>query len=316
MKQIKPWFTLHRLIQLFGVGFLLSGVFFLWAAPQEIYTFYAFIPGGKFHFDGFGFGSFMFAYITVLVLAYYTLALICIPLGYGHLTLKKWAHKITLTLLWDWIIIGLPLSIIGFLMLLASKSLPQSSIPVLIVLFLLIYPVLPLSLIGFYRRQSVQHVFIQQRNSNSWFDQIPKTILVLGSLLIFFTIVLQFPLLFNGIFPVFGKFIFGSPGVNLIALVTILLIFLSWGILNRKRWSWWGSMIVFPLLIISVLITFLYYDLKDIIAMMNFAPLELELMQNIPVQSYQLLIFFCAPLLLTFIILVVSKPLFTGKPSL
>jgi hypothetical protein len=55
MKQKKSFFSLGRFIQLIGLGFLLSGIFFLWAAPQEIYTFYAFIPGGKFHFEGFGF---------------------------------------------------------------------------------------------------------------------------------------------------------------------------------------------------------------------------------------------------------------------
>lgn len=315
MKQKKSFFSLGRFIQLIGLGFLLSGIFFLWAAPQEIYTYYAFIPGGKFHFEGFGFGSFMFAYITVLVLGYYALAVICIPLGYGHLTLKLWAQKMTLTLLWDWIILGLPLSLIGFLMLLASKSLPQNSIPVLIASFLLIYPILPLGLIWFYRSKRVQQVFIHRTDYDAWFEQTPQLVLIVGSLLIFFIIVIQFPLFLNGIFPVFGKFVVGSQGVMIISLVTIVLIFLSWGTLRSKLWAWWGSIILQSILIISTALTFPKYTLKNMIALMKFAPKELDMLKNIPVQSYQLLIFFITPLFVTLIILIISKSHYIRESS-
>lgn len=67
MTKGKSFFSIRKLLQLIGIGFIFFGLFFLWAGLLKIYTYYAFIPGGKFHFEGFGVGSFMFAYITVLV---------------------------------------------------------------------------------------------------------------------------------------------------------------------------------------------------------------------------------------------------------
>jgi hypothetical protein len=51
---------MKRLIQVTSMILLVSGVLAAFIGPLEIYTFYAFIDGGRFHFDGFGFGSLMF----------------------------------------------------------------------------------------------------------------------------------------------------------------------------------------------------------------------------------------------------------------
>ena len=55
---------------LFGMGLimLLVGIGVALLGPLEIYPFYLFSEGGRFYYDGFGFGSFMFGNIAAQVL--------------------------------------------------------------------------------------------------------------------------------------------------------------------------------------------------------------------------------------------------------
>ena len=80
---------LSQWIQLLGIFVLLTGVAAAFISPLEIYMLYLFSEGGKFHYKGFGFGSFMFGNIAVQVIRYYAIAFICIPLGYRHLRLQS-----------------------------------------------------------------------------------------------------------------------------------------------------------------------------------------------------------------------------------
>ena len=59
----------------------------------------------------------MFANIVIQIAGYYIIAAMCIPLGYGHLKLRWWARAAMTTLLVDWLIVGLPLSLIALVML-------------------------------------------------------------------------------------------------------------------------------------------------------------------------------------------------------
>ena len=65
--------------------------------PLEMYCFYLFSEGGRFHYEGFGFGSFMFANIAAQIVGYYLIALVAIPLGYGHVKRLRWARTLSLT---------------------------------------------------------------------------------------------------------------------------------------------------------------------------------------------------------------------------
>jgi hypothetical protein len=66
----------------------LGGIASAFNAPFEIHVYSAFSEGGKFAYEGFGFGSFMFAYITLQIIAYYIIAAIVIPLGIGLIMLR------------------------------------------------------------------------------------------------------------------------------------------------------------------------------------------------------------------------------------
>jgi hypothetical protein len=300
------------LMRLIGGGLSLVGLAAALIGPVEIYTFYLFSEGGRFHYDGFGFGSLMFGNITIQVIGYYVIALLCLPLGIGHLRLRRWSRKMALALLWDWLILGLPLSVIIFLMLVTSKDLSPSSIPVLAFLFLLLYPVLPVALILLYRSHGVQAAVDSRDDRLNWVDRTPLPVLVSATLLILFAMALHIPILFNGAFPLFGQVLYELEGILALDTCILALVLLIWGLLAGKEWAWWGTAVFLGLMALSSTITFLATSPQELLANMRFADLEMDALQNVPLRGYHLAFLVSLPLYVAFVPLALSRPHLKG----
>jgi hypothetical protein len=80
------------------IGYLLFmiGILLFVIVQFELFTFYQFSDGGKFHFEGFGFGSFMFGFIALQVVMYSFIGTIFIIIGYGHIKHYSWTPSITI----------------------------------------------------------------------------------------------------------------------------------------------------------------------------------------------------------------------------
>jgi hypothetical protein len=300
------------LIRLIGGAVSLVGLSAAFIGPIEIYTFYLFTEGGRFHYPGFGFGSLMFGNITIQVIGYYVIAVICLPLGVGHLRLRGWSRKLTLALLWDWLILGLPLSVIIFLMLVTSKDPSPGSIPVLLFLFLLLYPVLPVALILLYRSRGFRAAFDSGDAGSNWIDRKPLSVLVLGTLLLLFVMALHVPTLFNAAFPLFGRFLYELDGMLALDVSIMALALLTGGVLTGKRWAWWGTAAFLGLMTLSSIITFLGISPQELLANMRFASLEMDALRNVPLKGYHLVFLISLPLCVTFVPLVLSRKHLNG----
>jgi hypothetical protein len=90
------------ILTIIGGLLLLVGVAAGLLGPAEMYCFYLFSEGGPFHYEGFGFGSFMFGNIACQIIGYYVIAAVLIPLGYGHLRGRRWTGPLSSALLWAW----------------------------------------------------------------------------------------------------------------------------------------------------------------------------------------------------------------------
>ena len=112
---------------LIGACLLLVGVAAAFFGPLEIYCFYLFSEGGPFHYEGFGFGSFMFGNLALQIMGYYLIAVVLVPLGYGHLRRLRWVRLFSLTLLWFWLVVGLPLAVAFLFILFSSKELSSAA---------------------------------------------------------------------------------------------------------------------------------------------------------------------------------------------
>lgn len=290
-----------------GALLLLVGIAAAILGPVEMYCFYLFSEGGRFHYEGFGFGSFMFGNIACQIGGYYLIATVAIPLGYGHLKVRRWARKLSLTLLWFWLVVGLPLIVVLFLMLVTAKELSLVAVVVVAIALVLSYLALPGLLIRFYRGRNVRLTFEAKDPKTYWIEELPLPVLVLSELYIFFIVALHVPILFNGVVPFFGVFLNDLQGIILLDLLIMCLALLVWGTLKMKVWAWWGSLIYFGLATASSIFTLLNSSLLDILLAMNFPPFEMEILQGTPLQGYHFAAFVGIPLLLTWGAIIRSK---------
>jgi hypothetical protein len=280
-----------------------------------MYCFYLFSEGGPFHYAGFGFGSFMFGNIALQIIGYYVIAALCIPLGYAHLKARRWARTLFLTLLWSWLVVGAPLALVFFFILVTAKELSLSAVLIAAVLVALSYPAIPACLIRFYGGRNVRLTLEHKDPKSCWIESVPLPILVIGFLLVFYAIVLHIPIFFNGVFPLFGVFVSGLEGIFLIAVSILYLVFMTWGTLRSKVWAWWGALVYLGLLTFSSILTLLRSSYQDILTIMAFPPREIEMLGNVPAQGFHFAILIGLPLLLTLVALVVSRRYF-GTTSL
>jgi hypothetical protein len=296
-----------RLIRLIGCALLLLGVVSALVGPAETYVFRMFQEGGRFHYEGFGFGSLMFANIAIQIAGYYIIAALCIPLGYGHLKLRWWAGEAMETLLIDWLIVGLPLSLLALMILVTSKNVSLASLPLVGLGFILLYPIIPVLLLRFYRSQSVQSAFRMEFAPSCWLSDTPQIRKVAVSLLILITVFLHFPLLLGGVFPLFGRVVLGLPAVLMLDFSILISAGITWGFARRYYWSWWCAVIFLVFLMVSNIVTFITKPLSDIMAEMPFAPVEMEALSGILVHNYYLSFFILIIPAATLIVVVASR---------
>jgi MFS family permease len=275
--------------------------------PLEMYCFYLFSEGGRFHYEGFGFGSFMFGNIASQIIGYYLIALMFIPLGYGHLKMWRWVRTLSLTLLWSWLVVGAPLIVVVFFILAGSKNLSLPVALIALVFLGLSYFVFPGLLIRFYQGKNVRRTLETKNAKNYWIEDLPTPILVLSSLYLFYIIMLHILILFNGMFPVLGVFRYGLQGIVLLDISIACLVCITWGTLRRRLWAWCTSIILLGLFMFSTVLTFSRSSYSAILSGLAFPPREIEFLVRVPVQGYHFSILVGLPLFITWVIAILSK---------
>ena len=303
------------ILAVIGVLLLLVGIASAFLGPVEIYCFYLFSEGGRFYYEGFGFGSFMFGNLALQIAGYYLIAMLCIPLGYGHLRVRRWARTIFVTLLWCWLVVGVPLMIIFLLVLFSAKDLTPIVVLAVAAVLLLSYPLVPLLLIRFYNGQNVRQTFETRDPNTYWTERQPVPALVHSALLVFYAIVLHVPILFNGLVPVFGRWLSGLQGIVVLAVLILSLLCLTWGVLNRWAWAWWGSLIYFGLLTFSAVLTLARSSYLDMLAKLHFPPTEVEMLDGVPLHGLHFAAFIGLPLLLTLVAILRSRHYFVTSEA-
>jgi hypothetical protein len=82
--------------------------------------------------------------------------------------------------------------------LVTSKRVSLVGLPFVVLGFLLLYPVLPIALLSFYRSRAAQSAFRDADAAPSWLSDTPESVRVAASLLGLLALFLHFPLLFRG----------------------------------------------------------------------------------------------------------------------
>jgi hypothetical protein len=284
-------------LAIIGALLLLVGVAAAFLGPAEMYCFYLFSEGGRFHYEGFGFGSLVFGSIAWQIIGYYAIALLFIPLGYGHLRPRRWVRVLSLSLLWCGLIVGLPLMIV-FLSMLSVKELSLTAALLVIVALGLSYLTVPGLLIRFYKSQAVRQTFEAKDTNSYWIERLPTSVLVLAVLFTFYIVVLHVPIFFNGIFPLFGIWLSDIQGVLALDISIVSLACLTWGVLRQRAWAWWGSVGYFGLLTSSLVMTLIQSSFSEMLSLMRFPPTEMDLLEGMPLQGVHFAPFIGIPLVM------------------
>jgi hypothetical protein len=298
------------LLRLIGASLLLAGLFAVFLGPVEMVCFYFFSEGGRFAYEGFGFGSFMFGNLATQIMGYYWMGALLVPIGYGTLTLQRWARHLTLAVLRFWVVAGLPLILAFLFVLLSSKDVTLPLVIVAGVLLAASYLLLPGLGTRFYDSPGTRQSFRDQETNAIWIEEIPVPALALGYVFAFYLLILHVHIYFNGMFPLFGTWLSGLPGIVAIDIAICSLAVVLWGTLRRSAWGWWGGLAYFSLMALSYVLTLLSSTWQGILSTADFPAYEVAILQGIPAQGYHLAILVGVPFALTIWLIVRARPCF------
>jgi len=277
-------------VRILGIIQLVIGFSFLWLAPVEIYSFYLFSEGGPFYYDGFHIGSFIHGLVVAQILAFYAIGVLFIIIGYGHIKLKTWTLNLSIGSIWFWIILGLPVMIF-FLPLLSMKEI-NTQYPILLLAgaAIILIIIVPVILLSFYYQINVKKLFTENADKVSEFKTMPADSYL--ALIVYSLYILLFHIMifYNGLFPLFGKFLTGHSGIFVYGFLIILMTLFIYGLFKRIHISCIISVVFFGLLLISATITILNYDFISIIELMNLPKLEHDIFVKLPLKSFYLLL--------------------------
>ena len=303
-----------------GVALILVGIVAAYYGPLEIFVFYLFSECGRFYYDGFGMGSFWFAALVVQNIGYYVIAALFIPVGIGHVKLRRWALSLTQLYIWFWL--GAGILLFGdFILLIPSVLRLDLSQDVLLfqlvtvgvssLFFLVLLPILALWL---YKRETVKLAFEEHDSNKYWTERYPFPLLVLLLLYVIMIVAMHTAIFFQGLFPMFGQILLGRPAAYIIALCILTLGILIYGTVQLKKWAWWSSLVYISLLTVSSVMSFSGHRFYDIIVMMNLPTYEMELLDKMVIlHDYPLVGLFAAPLLITLGLVIYSRRYFENS---
>ncbi|MBN1318326.1 MAG: hypothetical protein JXA42_22800 [Anaerolineales bacterium] len=296
-----------RILVIFGALLLAVGAFSFLLGPIEMYCFYLFSNSGRFHYEGFGFGSFMFANIATQIIGYYTIGITAITIGYGHIQFRQWTRYLIIANSWIWIIFGIPLLIVFLLIAFSTKELSMAASLLLLLISLISYFLVPAVLIRYYSSPNVRHTFETRDKGHYRLDDNSIPIFILCIMNTFYALMLHIPIFFRGSFPFFGHMLTDLPGFFFIVGSMALLILFATGIWYKQKWAWWGNLIFFLAIFISTITTFLTFDYQKFLITMRYPSTEMDMLKNVPLEGYHLALFFGFPILLTLVAIFYSR---------
>ena len=233
--------------------------------------------------------------MTWQIIGYYLIALLFIPLGYGHLKVRRWTRSLMVALIWCWLVLGVPLLMVFAAILFSTKELSPVFGLVVLALLILSYLLLPWLFLRFYKGSNVRSIFEAWDPSIYWIENLPTPVLVLGILFVIYAIVLHVPIFFNGLYPIFGTWLTGFRGILALDITILFLALLTWGIFNRKGWVWWGGVFFICVFTLSLIFTLWNTSYQELLTLMNFHTAELEFLSELPVQGIHFAAFVSLP---------------------
>ena len=300
------------ILRAIGILGLLVGVAAVWIGPAEVHAFYLFLPGQRFAYEGYNWGSLMFALIAAQVAAYYGIGMLGLWLGWGHLRLRAWTLPIMRSLLWAWLLAGLPLMALAYLLLIISKGTTPVGLLLSLPFALVAYPLAPWLLYRWYGGAAVRGTFTQSGSPSGSLASLPPCVGGTIALLSLYGLALHLPMLVNGVFPWFGALLTDRSGLYAYGPLTLGLIGILWSLCARRRWAWWLAMVGLGFWTASTVLTFARYTLAEMLDLMALPATELGWFQAMPFLHQPVGLLGCLPPVVLMLMLLFVRKRYVG----
>jgi hypothetical protein len=186
--------------------------------------------------------------------------------GIGSIRARRWARAIVLAVSWIWLVGG-AVSMLSLIFLLPKMRVlvPPSQetmfMTLQIVVSAIIYVIVPLAFVLFYRQNDVALTCAARDPRPRWTDRVPLPVLALVLVMAFSSVVLL-GMVARPVFPLFGTILTGAPAMLVLFAVAVLMAWLSIQ-LYRLRLSAWMTVLALQILGgATALITFARLDVN------------------------------------------------------
>lgn len=262
-------FTIQKIIGWIAISFATLSLFY---GPMEIYSFYLFSPVGKFYFPEFTIGSIWFGLLVIHNLAYYIVSAILYSIGIGLLQSKKWIKPLIRLYANIAFIIG-TCFLLGTIPGLFQLNTEKPGM----------YTLLPfISLVIIVGSLILRWAGKKLPKSSSRFDQNNNLIISINFLMIIFLHILTF---FGWLYPWFGQILTYRQSIYLIPGTIVFLVLNTYFIFQKKKASYWLTLLFSSLAIVSILTSFRMQNLSTFIGMLNISAYEQENLIS-PLQAF------------------------------
>ena len=226
-----------------------------------------------------------------------------LTLGIGSVQMKRWGRALTLVTSWYWLIMGALITVLltAVLPVFMRSVLAQMKqtgpdapspemstgimaviLTIMIVFLAFFFVVVPIEFVIFYSRKDVAETCRHRDPVERWTDRTPLP--VLGASVAFFTGALYMLLvgLTTPMFPFFGRYLTGIPAAACFVLLGTLDIYLAVALFRLQSSGWWIAVLVAPVRILSMILTFARADLMQAYSKMGMSDAQVQMLNSNP----------------------------------
>ncbi len=237
------------------------------------------------------------------IASYAFIAAALLTLGIGSVRMKRWARALTLVTSWYWLIMGVLITILltavmpvtmRTAMAQAQQNTPNAPSPefttgimAVMVTFIIVFAavfliVVPIAFVIFYSRQDVELTCRHRDPVERWTDRTPLPVLG-ASVVLFIGALYMFAVgVTTPMFPFFGQYLTGIGAVACFLVLAAVDLYLSIGLFRLQSSAWWIAVLLAPIRLLSMILTYRKADLMQAYSKMGFSDEQLQVMNSNP----------------------------------
>jgi hypothetical protein len=216
------------------------------------------------------------------LMVYGMLAFYFFVAGIGSIRARRWARAVILAVSWIWLVSGVISSLtmifwIPRMLVLVPPSAQSVFIATTVAVSVILYIVVPLAFILFYRSPQVAATFAARDPVPRWTDRVPLPVLAMVMVTAAGSLVLV-SLLPRPVVPLFDTILTGPPAIIVILALAGLLAFISLQLYRLRRSAWWTLLLLQVVGGIVMMITFARSDPNSLYGAMGLMTPQMQAM--------------------------------------